>query len=94
VILWKRPRRLAATATLAFLLVSVLSCGGGNSSGVTGGTPSGSYTITVRYSTPPVWIARSFSAISSFVMAFATVKPLSPQQAKALACSVFRLSWT
>ncbi len=48
VILWKRPRRLAATATLAFLIVSVLSCGGGSSkNGATGGTPSGSYTITV-----------------------------------------------
>jgi Legume lectin domain/Bacterial Ig-like domain (group 3)/Chitobiase/beta-hexosaminidase C-terminal domain len=47
VILWKKPRRLLATAA-ALLIALVLSCGGGsNKSGARGGTPSGNYTITV-----------------------------------------------
>jgi hypothetical protein len=52
VVLMKYPRRLGAAAIMVLLVISILSCGGADGGAssqraASGGTPSGSYTITV-----------------------------------------------
>jgi len=52
VVFRKNARRLGSTATMVFLVIAILSCGGGSGDtssqkAASGGTPSGTYTVTV-----------------------------------------------
>jgi Big-like domain-containing protein/legume-like lectin family protein len=66
IVIWKGPRRLLAIASVGFLVISIVSCGSSNIAMPaklgSGGTPSGTYRITVTAT------SRDFSQVVNIML--------------------------